>query len=71
MAFIDGQPLDRMISEGKLKDLRRIAEIIRKSARGLQKAHEQGRQGRSWTASWWRSTRRVGRICGNYCGGMA
>jgi serine/threonine protein kinase len=42
MAFIDGQPLDRMIAEGKLKDLRRIAEITRKIARGLQKAHEQG-----------------------------
>jgi serine/threonine protein kinase len=42
MAFIDGQPLDRMIAEGKVKDLRRVAEITRKIARGLQKAHEQG-----------------------------
>lgn len=42
MAFIDGQPLDRLIAEGKLKDQRRIAEIVKKIARGLQKAHEQG-----------------------------
>jgi serine/threonine protein kinase len=42
MAFIDGQPLDRMIAEGKVKDLRRVGEITRKIARGLQKAHEQG-----------------------------
>jgi serine/threonine protein kinase len=42
MAFIDGQPLDRLIADGKLKDPRRIAEISRKLARGLQKAHEQG-----------------------------
>ncbi len=41
MAFIDGQPLDRLIAEGKVKDQRRIAEIIQKIARGLQKAHEQ------------------------------
>src|SRR5262249_54971198 len=40
MAYIDGQPLDRVISEGKLKDLRRIADIIKKIARGLQKAHD-------------------------------
>jgi serine/threonine protein kinase len=42
MAFIDGQPLDRLIAEGKLKDLRRISEITLKIARGLHKAHEQG-----------------------------
>jgi serine/threonine protein kinase len=42
MAFIDGQPLDRIIADGKLKDLRRIADITKKIARGLQKAHEQG-----------------------------
>jgi len=42
MAFIDGQPLDRLIAEGKLKDLRRIADITLKIARGLHKAHEQG-----------------------------
>jgi serine/threonine protein kinase len=42
MAFIDGQPLDRLIAEGKLKDHRRIADITKKIARGLQKAHEQG-----------------------------
>ena len=42
MAFIDGQPLDRLIAEGKLKDFRRVADITSKIARGLQKAHEQG-----------------------------
>jgi serine/threonine protein kinase len=42
MAFIDGQPLDQVIAEGKLNDLSRIADIIKKIARGLQKAHEQG-----------------------------
>jgi serine/threonine protein kinase len=42
MAFIDGQPLDKLIAEGKLKDPRRIADITKKIARGLQKAHEQG-----------------------------
>src|SRR5262249_9069326 len=42
MAYIDGQPLDRVIAEGKLKDPRRIAEITKKIARGLQKAHESG-----------------------------
>jgi serine/threonine protein kinase len=42
MAFIDGQPLDTLIAEGKVKDLRRIAEITQKIARGLHKAHEQG-----------------------------
>src|SRR5262249_37596917 len=42
MAYIDGQPLDRVIAEGKLKYPRRIAEITKKIAHGLQKAHEQG-----------------------------
>jgi serine/threonine protein kinase len=42
MAFIDGQPLDRLILDEKLKDPRRIGEITKKIARGLQKAHEQG-----------------------------
>jgi serine/threonine protein kinase len=42
MAFIDGQPLDRLIAEGKLKDLRRAVDITQKIARGLHKAHEQG-----------------------------
>jgi serine/threonine protein kinase len=42
MAFIDGQPLDRLIADGKLKDPKRIADIAKKIARGLQKAHEHG-----------------------------
>jgi serine/threonine protein kinase len=42
MAFIDGQPLEKAIAEGQFKDSREIADVTRKIARGLQKAHEQG-----------------------------
>lgn len=42
MAFIDGQPLGRLIQEGSIKDKDRIAAVIIKIARGMQKAHEQG-----------------------------
>ena len=42
MAYIDGEPLSRALSAGKLKAPAEIAEVIRKIARGLQKAHEQG-----------------------------
>jgi serine/threonine protein kinase len=42
MAFIDGQPLGRLIAEGQLKDHRAIVEVAQKIARGLHKAHEQG-----------------------------
>jgi serine/threonine protein kinase len=40
MAFIEGQSLRQLILDGQLKDLTRIADITRKIARGLQKAHE-------------------------------
>jgi serine/threonine protein kinase len=40
MAFIDGQSLKQLIDGGQLKEAKDIAEIIRKVARGLQKAHE-------------------------------
>jgi serine/threonine protein kinase len=42
MAFIDGQPLSRWIAEQRLKGPSAIAEIVKKIAKGLQKAHEQG-----------------------------
>jgi serine/threonine protein kinase len=42
MAFIDGQPLGRLIADGRLKDARAVVEIARKIARGLHKAHELG-----------------------------
>lgn len=42
MAFIDGQPLDRAIADGRIKDLQQIAHITQKIARGIQKAHEHG-----------------------------
>jgi serine/threonine protein kinase len=42
MAFIDGQPLERAIADGHLKEAKDIAEITKKIARGLHKAHEAG-----------------------------
>jgi serine/threonine protein kinase len=42
MAFIDGEPLGRMIAAGKLKEGTAIAALLVKIARGLQKAHEAG-----------------------------
>jgi serine/threonine protein kinase len=42
MAFIDGQPLTRVMAEGRLKLLSQITDIVSKVARGLQKAHEAG-----------------------------
>jgi len=42
MAFIDGKSLRQMIAEGQLTDHTRVATIVAKVARGLQKAHEQG-----------------------------
>jgi serine/threonine protein kinase len=42
MAFIDGQPLSKAISERRLGDGKAIAALARKMARGLQKAHEHG-----------------------------
>jgi serine/threonine protein kinase len=42
MAFIDGKPLERVIADGHLKDGRAVAEVTKKIARGLQKAHDQG-----------------------------
>jgi serine/threonine protein kinase len=42
MAFIDGKSLGQVIADGQLRNLDRIAEIVKKIARGLQKAHDQG-----------------------------
>jgi serine/threonine protein kinase len=42
MAFIDGRSLGQVIADGQLRNLDRIAEIVKKIARGLQKAHDQG-----------------------------
>ena len=42
MAFIDGRPLSQGIAGRQLTDERAIAEIVKKVARGLQKAHERG-----------------------------
>ncbi len=42
MAFIDGQPLSRAMAEGLFKTTRDITGLIKKVARGLQKAHEAG-----------------------------
>src|SRR5262245_43255773 len=42
MAFIDGKQLRQLIAEGQMGDPARVATIISKVARGLQKAHEQG-----------------------------
>jgi serine/threonine protein kinase len=42
MAFIDGAPLSRLITEGRLRTPEAIAAMTQKIARGLQKAHEQG-----------------------------
>jgi serine/threonine protein kinase len=42
MAFIDGQALERVIADGRLRDARGIADVTKKIARGLQKAHERG-----------------------------
>ena len=45
------------------------ARTIRLATRSL-KCCAVCRQGRWWTASWWRSTRTVGLICGGCCVGM-
>jgi serine/threonine protein kinase len=42
MAFIDGKPLTKLIAEGGLVESMAIANVVKKIARGLQKAHEQG-----------------------------
>jgi serine/threonine protein kinase len=42
MAFIDGQPLSRVIVGEHGKDHQRIADIVKKIARGIQKAHDKG-----------------------------
>jgi serine/threonine protein kinase len=42
MAFIDGRPLSRVITERALGDARAIAALTQKIARGMQKAHEHG-----------------------------
>ncbi len=42
MAFIDGQPLSRAMAEGMFKTTGDITGLIKKVARGLQKAHEAG-----------------------------
>lgn len=42
MAFIDGKPLSHLMASGLRNDSKAMIEIIKKIARGLQKAHEQG-----------------------------
>jgi serine/threonine protein kinase len=42
MAFIDGQPLSRVIVGEHGKDHPQIAGIVKKIARGIQKAHDKG-----------------------------
>jgi serine/threonine protein kinase len=42
MAFLDGQPLSRVIAQGTLKTVGDVAGVTKKIARGLQKAHEAG-----------------------------
>jgi serine/threonine protein kinase len=42
MAFIEGQSLEKVIAEGRLKEERDVASVTKKIARGLQKAHERG-----------------------------
>jgi serine/threonine protein kinase len=42
MAFLDGQPLSRVIAQGLLKTLDDVAAVTKKIARGLQKAHDAG-----------------------------
>src|SRR5262249_31883330 len=42
MAFIDGQSLRRAITEGRLKERQQVADLTKKNARGLQKAHDHG-----------------------------
>jgi len=42
MAFLDGQPLSRAMADGVFKTTAEITGIIKKIARGLQKAHEAG-----------------------------
>jgi serine/threonine protein kinase len=42
MAFLDGQPLSRVIAQGQLKTVGDITSVTKKIARGLQKAHEAG-----------------------------
>ena len=42
MAYIDGQPLSRYVGTDAYKDQRRIADVVRGIAAGLQHAHEHG-----------------------------
>jgi serine/threonine protein kinase len=42
MAFLDGQPLSRAITQRLLKTIGDVAGVTKKVARGLQKAHEAG-----------------------------
>jgi serine/threonine protein kinase len=42
MAFIDGEPLTRMIAMNRLKEGKVIAALVSKIARGVGKAHEAG-----------------------------
>jgi serine/threonine protein kinase len=41
MAYIDGRPLTRLMTEGQLRDTKAIADVVRKIALGLQAAHEE------------------------------
>jgi serine/threonine protein kinase len=42
MAFIEGQPLSQAVAEGLFPTMGEITTVIKKIARGLQKAHESG-----------------------------
>jgi serine/threonine protein kinase len=42
MAFVDGQPLSRVLAKGLLKTTDDVISIIKKVARGVQKAHDAG-----------------------------
>jgi serine/threonine protein kinase len=42
MAYIEGRPLERVLAEGQLSRPEEVAEITKKLARGLQKAHDAG-----------------------------
>lgn len=42
MAFLDGQPLSQAIAAGRFKTIGDITGVIKKIARGLQKAHDAG-----------------------------
>jgi serine/threonine protein kinase len=42
MAFVDGQPLSRVLAQGLLKTVDEVVSVTKKVARGVQKAHDAG-----------------------------